>query len=302
MIPPLHEMAKYFAPEDLTEAGFGIYPVLANETSNDLLAQYHAETSLDACEEIEKRLLCSSCFHGDNEAFNAFINERSAITLQIAKIEKILRITTKPFLEEELLNLVGKLSALENATAKKLWMTDTEMQVHRDCMKRGFPLPPIWNQLVSLVRKDYRLMADITYKEIQMQARTTGGCDELRFDMLRHTVYLLKYYGFTCTKSESIRHPFQQMPHAEEDGRKRYKGGFSYNLLNPTWEHLEDEIRTDLKNTGMQEDQVPPRYPDTPSIKPSPVKDNEISNNVKIIALMGFSLPRMKGVQEEFLF
>jgi hypothetical protein len=123
-------------------------------------------------------------------------------------------------------------------------------------------------------------MANTLQSMVQTTARTTGGCDEMRFDMLRHTVCLLKYYGFSCTKN-SIKH------------RNDINKTFIYYLVNPTWMHLEDEIRADLKTVGIEEDQMPPRYPDTPKVDPSPLKNPEIQQKAIFISGIAEHMPRV---------
>jgi hypothetical protein len=266
MILPLHELPKLFPAEELHETGCAIYPVHADNSILEILELYRAADSEEERDAFETKLIHASCFHEKSRDYTSFVLKRIELVFEIAKTQKELQAAFQAAKEEELKQFECQLTKLDIETAKALWMTDSEMEVHRDSEEKGLVLPPIWSRLVSLIRKEYCFMADTLQTMVQRDARTIGGCDETRFDMLRHTVCLLKYYGFSCTK-DSIHHPLQLA--------KDKSGGFSYNLRNPTWEHIEDEIRTDLTNASDPDAQMPPRYPDTPKGEPSPLKTPE---------------------------
>ncbi len=290
-LPVFSELALIFPVEDLTRTGFTLYPIVADEGTKDLLARYQAATSDEERVEMEKMIICCTCFQGNVDSFNAYMDKRSELVQQIGNIRKKLDLAVDPTLIKELGQLETQLVQFEQETASSIWMKESEMEVHREYEERGFPLPPIWNTLTSLVRKEYCLMANTIYGEIQMAARTTQGCDEFRFDMLRYATCLLKYYGFTCANSR-IKHPLQEV-------LGKYFGGFFYGLLNPTWEHLENEVRQDLKTFGLEEDQIPARYPDTPTVAPSPLKvDNETHQK----AVQFFMLGTLMRKEDDKLF
>lgn len=142
--------------------------------------------------------------------------------------------------------------------AKTIWMKHSDMLIHKEKQELGFDLPPIWNQLVTLVREEYSRCAKVIYSKIQMNARTMGDGEELRLDMLRHVTCLLKFYGFTIS-GNSITF----------GDSKKY---FEYMLKNPTYEDLENEVRADLISAGKKEEELPPRYPETPTVPPSPLE------------------------------
>lgn len=279
-LPMFSELPQLFPIEDLTKAGFTLYPIVPDEGTKDLLTRYQAATSDEERIEMEKMILCCTCFQGNADSFNAYMEKRSELVLQIANIRKKLQLIIDPSLAKGLVELEAKLIECENATARSIWMKESNMEVHREYEERRFLLPPIWKKLTSLVRKEYCHMANAIYSEVQMAARTTQGCDEFRFDMLRYATCLLKYYGFTCTNS-IIKHPLQEV-------LGKYEGKFTYGLLNPTWEHLENEIRNDLMTVGLKEDQMLARYPHIPTVDPSPLKvDNKTHQDASMFFKFG---------------
>jgi hypothetical protein len=287
-----------FPAELLQNTGLKLHPILPDESTQKVLAQYREAKSDQEREEIEKQLVCASCFHHNVEAFDAFFKIRNELTHKIANIQKRLQgavspvvvkklsdveqqlseFKLEPVLEKELRDLEQQLSEFESEVVKMMWMTNREMQLHRDAEASGFPLPPLWKHLVSLVRKEYCLMADVVYSSVQGAARTIGGVDEFRIDVLPHTICLLKYYGFICADG-SIIHPLQL-----NLGIRITR--FVYNLMNPTWQHLENEIRNDAKSIDLSEEQLPPLYPDTPLVAPSPLKTPQTRENAILVASM----------------
>ncbi len=270
MLSSIHELQTMCPIEDLIKTGFAMHPIHADETSSGLLDKYHTETSLDVRDDIEKYLISINCFQGNTDACNSYLGRRKELLERITKIQKALLEDVKKDLENDLHQLENDLVVLDNETACSLWMTDSEMQVHRDIEGRGFAIPPVWNCLVSLVRKEYCRFSEKLYISIQCRARTIGDCDELRFDMLRYAIFLLKYYGF---RSEN------ELVHLE--GKE---GNFFFGLENPTWKDLEDAIRSNLKKINLEGDL--PTYPDTPTVAPSPLKDDESSELAIFIASM----------------
>ncbi len=226
------------------------YPIEKDASLKAILEQYDQNPS----EELEKTIICSSIFKGNATRTEKYLAKRKALNGNGPAIAQ-----------------------LNEETTRFCWMSDEQREVRKEREKAGNGNPSIWYELACAVRSHYNRMDNAVGHANKFQRSVH---DEGRWDMKRYAVNLLKYYGFDTQSREyswgQITHrAHQKYLNNKDPSNRNYEGGFAYDFMNPDFDHLENEIRDDLRAIGVPEDELPPRYCCAPKAAPSPVKTEE---------------------------